>query len=178
MGILYVYLSGNIKYPPAGRSSHENRPAWIFFGQKKWQKSQIPVLQFFRRLFGKLISVHFCSRELSQTPNGCIDNGKFFICWYHIFHILWMSDQNMVSFADIRYFLILLKDFLNNAKMWKSSTDFPRKWYSAIENISLCDHFTPDLSSFGHLFEDLSSFENLQLSERKCHFCKQISRHD
>ena len=122
MGILYVYLSGNIKYWPAGWSSHENRPASIFFGQKKWQKSR--KSQFFRRLVDNLISVHFCSRELSQTPNGRIDNGKFFIFWYHIFHILWMSDQNMVSFADIRYFLILLKDFLNNAKMWKSNTDF------------------------------------------------------
>ena len=28
------------------------------------------------------------------------------------------------SFADIRNFLILLKDLLNNAKIWKSSTDF------------------------------------------------------
>ena len=28
------------------------------------------------------------------------------------------------SFADIRNFLILLKDFLNNAKIWKASTDF------------------------------------------------------
>ena len=30
----------------------------------------------------------------------------------------------MVCFAGIRYFLILLTDFLNNAKMWKSITDF------------------------------------------------------
>ena len=93
----------------AGRSSHENRPAWIFFGQKKWQKSQISP--FFQSLFGKLISVHFCSRELSQTPNGRIDNGKFFIFWYHIFHMLWISDQNMVSFAKYSLFPNFTKGF-------------------------------------------------------------------
>ena len=38
---------------------------------------------------------------------------------------------------------------------------FPRKWILAIENIGPCDHFTTVPSSFGHLFENLSSFENL-----------------
>ena len=41
----------------------------------------------------------------------------FFICYGYLTKI-WSASQN------IRYFLILLKDFLNNAKMWKSNTDF------------------------------------------------------
>ena len=29
----------------------------------------------------------FVPERFSQTPNGRIDNGKFFIFWYYIFHI-------------------------------------------------------------------------------------------
>ena len=37
--------------------------------------------------------------------------------------MLWMTKIWSAS-QNIRYFLILLKDFLNNAKVWKSNTDF------------------------------------------------------
>ena len=124
---LYRYLSGNIKYRPAGRSFHENRLASIIFGQKKWQKSRIS--QFFQRLFGNFMSVHFCSRELSQTPNRRIDNGKFFICWYHIFHLLWIII--IWQFSIFAHFLILLKDFLIN----RNNVKFPYR-FSFVTRIS------------------------------------------
>ena len=54
-----------------------------------------------------------------------------------------------------------LRSLSNIVKKSASRPEFPRKWKLAMENISSCDHFAPDSSSFGQLFENLSSIENL-----------------
>ena len=47
----------------------------------------------------------------------------------------------------------------------------------AMENISPCDHFPSDPSSFGHLFKDLFSFENAWILSRKVAIRSNFSSH-
>ena len=112
----YRYLSVNIKPRRPGRSFHENWLALILLFLKIWKKSR--KSQFFR--------------TRHQIDLFTSESFLYFDIIFFIYRIMDILTKILLAWHMIHNFLILLKAFLNNWKMWKSSTDFDLPPESAI----------------------------------------------